>query len=67
MDSRVGQSIELLRDHSADTRLKRGDRGVVLGFDDLDGNLIVQWGGGFTETLDPTREGYEAVGLAAVS
>jgi hypothetical protein len=64
---RVGQSIELVRDHTSDPRLTRGDRGVVLGFDDIDGNLIVQWRAGFTDTLDPTQDVYQAVGLRAAS
>ena len=54
---RVGQSVELLTDSTADLRLKQGHVGLVSGFDP-DGNMIVEWSGGLVAEIDPARENF---------
>lgn len=57
---RVGQSLELLSDSTADVRLKRGDVGLVTGFDH-EGNMIVEWDDAFVTEINPARESYSAL------
>ena len=61
---RIGQVIERLGDSPQDARLRRGEVGLVRGFDD-EGLLVVQWSSGFVAEIDPSQEAYEQLSPSA--